>query len=122
MDIDEKTRLLYDQLSTGDQESFSKRYEVMKKKPWVYYLLLLFLGGLGAHRFYLDQTNVGILFIFTGGLFGFGNLFDLFTGVSQVREYNERLCSKLILDYTPRVDGRINKLNVPEEIPNTGLM
>lgn len=52
------------------------------------YLLWFFLGFLGIHKFYLGKTGMGILYIFTGGLFGIGLLVDLFTLAGQVKTYN----------------------------------
>ena len=40
-------------------------------------VLLLCLGALGAHKFYLGQTGKGILYLFTGGLCGIGLIIDL---------------------------------------------
>ncbi len=40
-------------------------------------VLCLFLGFLGIHRFYLGYTLMGVLYIFTFGLFGIGWLIDL---------------------------------------------
>lgn len=122
IDIDTKTKLLFDKLSEVDKDSFIKKYEFQKKKPWVYYCCLIFLGQLGVNRFYLEQFGMGILYIFTSGIVGLGIIYDLFTGVSQVREYNERLCTRLILDYKSRIDDGINKLDAPDGIPNIGLM
>ena len=52
------------------------------------YLLWFFLGWCSAHKFYLDKTGVGILYLLTGQLFGIGWLIDLFTLGSQVDLYN----------------------------------
>lgn len=46
------------------------------KSRWVAFFLCLFLGFLGAHKFYVGKTGMGILYLCTGGLFGFGWLFD----------------------------------------------
>jgi ribosomal protein L40E len=40
-------------------------------------ILAVLLGFIGAHRFYVGKTGMGILYIFTGGLFGIGILVDV---------------------------------------------
>ena len=45
---------------------------------WVALLLCLFGGFFGAHKFYEGKIGMGILYIFTGGLFGIGAVIDFF--------------------------------------------
>lgn len=47
------------------------------KNKWVAFLLCLFLGVFGAHKFYEGKIGMGILYLFTVGLFGIGWVVDL---------------------------------------------
>lgn len=47
------------------------------RNKWVAFLLCFFLGLVGAHKFYEGKIGMGILYIFTCGLFGIGALVDL---------------------------------------------
>lgn len=46
------------------------------RNKWTSFLLCLFLGILGAHKFYEGKTGMGLLYLFTGGLFGIGWALD----------------------------------------------
>lgn len=46
------------------------------KNKWVSVLLCFFLGFFGAHKFYEGKVGMGILYLFTGGLFGIGAFID----------------------------------------------
>ena len=47
------------------------------KENKVYFCLCLFLGFLGAHKFYKGETMLGVVYLFTGGLFFIGWALDL---------------------------------------------
>ena len=49
----------------------------MAKNKWVSFFLCLFLGVLGIHKFYEGRILLGILYLFTGGMFGVGVVVDL---------------------------------------------
>ncbi len=52
------------------------------------WLLLLFLGMFGIHHFYTGNVVLGIIWLLTGGLCGFGILYDFCTLNDQVDELN----------------------------------
>ena len=47
------------------------------KSRLIAFLLCLFLGPAGIHRFYVGKVGTGLLWLFTGGLFSVGWIFDL---------------------------------------------
>ncbi|MCB1837450.1 MAG: NINE protein [Alcanivoracaceae bacterium] len=54
------------------------------------WILLTFLGVFGIHRFYMGKWVTGIIWLLTGGLVGFGVLYDLWTLNGQVSERNRQ--------------------------------
>jgi TM2 domain-containing membrane protein YozV len=48
------------------------------KSKGVAYLLWFFLGWAGVHRMYCNKWITGLIWLFTGGLFGVGWFIDLF--------------------------------------------
>lgn len=50
----------------------------MSPKSWIVTLLLcIFLGEFGIHRFYAGKIVMGLVYLFTGGLFGVGWIIDI---------------------------------------------
>jgi TM2 domain-containing membrane protein YozV len=86
-------------------------FEAQKKSMAVAYLLLIFLGGFGAHRFYLGQTGsaVAMLVIFLISLLltvvaigalgllaiGIWCFVDLFLIPGYIRQFNMNLANTL---------------------------
>ncbi|MGK7955577.1 MAG: TM2 domain-containing protein [Crocosphaera sp.] len=56
---------------------------------------LSFLGCAGIHRFYLGKPFTGIIWLCTWGLFGIGQLVDLFVLPKMVEEKNSELRGRL---------------------------
>jgi len=77
-------------------------------------------GWLGFHRFYLGKIGTGLLWIFTGGLFGIGSIYDLVTLGRQVKEAN---CMKAIIDdsYNPNDYSQAVRVKEKESIEHTIL-
>ncbi len=54
----------------------------------VSWLLLAFLGFFGIHRMYMGKWITGLIFLCTGGLFGLGYIYDLWTLNDQISLIN----------------------------------
>ncbi len=52
------------------------------------WILLAFLGLFGIHRFYMGKWVTGILYLVSGGIFGIGYLYDLWTLNDQISHIN----------------------------------
>jgi TM2 domain-containing membrane protein YozV len=64
------------------------RFAEGPKSYTVSWVFLTFLGVFGLHRLYLEKWITGVIYLFTGGLFLVGVLYDFWTLNSQVDEYN----------------------------------
>jgi len=56
----------------------------------VAWALLTFLGLFGIHRFYMGKWISGLIYLVTGGIFGIGYLYDLWTLNDQVTLLNNQ--------------------------------
>lgn len=71
------------------ERSADRRYVEGHIDYTVAWILLVFLGVFGIHRFYLGKYVTGILYLLTLGLFGIGLLYDLWTLNGQISETNQ---------------------------------
>lgn len=54
---------------------------------WIALLLCIFLGFFGGHKFYEGKVGIGILYIFTLGLFGIGVIIDFISIICKSNPY-----------------------------------
>lgn len=60
----------------------------MEKDKKTALLLCIFLGYFGAHKFYEKKTGIGILYLFTFGIFGIGWIVDIILLIQKPEKYN----------------------------------
>ena len=63
---------------------------VRLRNKWVAFFLCLFLGYLGAHKFYEGKGGMGIVYLFTFGLFGIGWFIDCISLLCKPNPYYVR--------------------------------
>jgi TM2 domain-containing membrane protein YozV len=66
------------------------RFKEGKIDYTVAWILLTFLGLLGIHRMYMGKWVTGLVFFFTGALFGAGLIYDFWTINDQISFLNLR--------------------------------
>ncbi len=76
-------------LMPGLERSAEERFSRGRSDYTVAWILLTFLGVFGVHRFYLGKWVSGLLYLVSGGVFGLGYLYDLWTLNAQVSAANE---------------------------------
>jgi len=64
------------------------RFEKGRYDYNVAWILLTFLGLLGIHRMYMGKWITGIIYLFTGGIFGIGYIYDYWTLNEQLSLLN----------------------------------
>jgi len=83
---------LMQKMAPDQQQIFLMQYNAAKKDLTVGIILALFLGGVGAHKFYMGETGMGIfylLFCWTG-IPVLISIIDIITMSNKVNDYNRR--------------------------------
>ncbi|UZD65659.1 NINE protein [Marinobacter sp. AN1] len=79
-------------LIPGMDREADLRYQQGPVSYNISWILLTFLGVFGIHRMYMGKWITGIIYLFTGGLFFIGVLYDFWTLNEQITLTNsERL-------------------------------
>lgn len=74
-------------INNTNNNTMSGAYQKKQCDKWIALLLCIFLGFLGAHKFYEGKTGLGILYIFTAGLFGIGLFIDFIVILCKPNPY-----------------------------------
>jgi TM2 domain-containing membrane protein YozV len=75
-------------LIPGMDRRADRRYRAGRIDYSIAWLLQTFLGLFGVHRFYMGKWLTGLLWLFTGGVFLLGWLYDYWTLNGQIDELN----------------------------------
>lgn len=57
--------------------------KVSNKNAIIALILLIFFGVIGGHQFYAGKIAIGLLYLFTFGIFGIGVIIDFFMIISE---------------------------------------
>ena len=58
-----------------------------RKDKWVAFILCLMFGMFGAHKFYEGKSGMGLVYLFTAGLFGIGWIIDCIALLGKPNPY-----------------------------------
>jgi len=64
-------------LISRQKTKYGYKFDMRKLSLSYFFAALGFMGAAGIHRFYLGKPVTGLLYLFTGGLFGIGTVIDL---------------------------------------------
>lgn len=97
-------------------EQFSHVYRQRRKDPNVTLIMALlgFVVVAGAHRFYLGQIGMGLVYLFTAGFCFIGTIVDLFNYRSMTDSYNE----KEALQVASLIRGAFPEHGEPARLPS----
>ena len=76
--------------NTNMNANLAGAFGVRAKNKWVAFGLCVCLGYFGAHKFYEGKAGMGILYLFTVGLFGIGWFIDCISLLCKPNPYYVR--------------------------------
>lgn len=91
--------MLQRDMTDSQRMMFQSEMNKVRKNRTTALLLTLLLGGIGAHRYYMGQIGLGIVYTLFVWTFipGIVALVELFFIMKRVDHYNERLAQEIAL-------------------------
>jgi TM2 domain-containing membrane protein YozV len=83
-------------LTTEELQLLASEMSKKQKSGGIAWILWLFAGGLGGHRFYLGKIGTGVAMLFTLGGLGIWAFIDLFLLQGMIRDTNEKIENEII--------------------------
>lgn len=85
-------------LTPQQQSIFYHEFDENKKNFATAFLLCFFLGGFGAHKFYLDEAGKGVLYLVFcwTAIPGLLALINLFTMSSEIKRRNKKVATQIL--------------------------
>lgn len=75
--VPQQPQIVINQAYPAQNPQSSQTVTAPLKDKWVAFILCLLFGILGVHYFYVGKAGIGILYLFTLGLFGIGWIVDI---------------------------------------------
>lgn len=100
------------ELSPQELQILQSEMQKRQKSPVVMWLLWLFLGSVGAHRYYLGNTVQGVFMTITLSVAGLWALIDAFFITKRLRLVNEEIEREIMKDIITFRKSNANSLFV----------
>lgn len=91
-----QTNYKKNELSARELQLLASEMDNRKKSTAIAYLIWIFFGGVGGHRYYLGKYGTAILMTFTLGGLGVWTLIDLFLISPMLKKKNSEIESEII--------------------------
>lgn len=102
--------LLKQDLTTKDLQMIQLEMNKRQKSNVTAWLLWLFLGGVGGHRYYLGKTVTAIIMTFTLGFIGIWTIIDAFLLSGIIKKANEDIEAEIIGQIKTINNARLNEV------------
>ncbi|OOE12829.1 TM2 domain-containing protein [Fictibacillus arsenicus] len=83
-------------MTSEELQLLSSEMSKKQKSSGTTWLLWLFTGGFGGHRFYLGKTGTAVAMLFTFGGLGIWAFIDLFLINGMVKSTNEKIENEVL--------------------------